>query len=137
MDRISVLDCTLRDGGYCNQWRFGENNIKNIISGIVESGIRIIECGFLSNKASYSADITKYTEVAQISGVIPHNRSGQLYVAMMNYGEYTIDDLPLYDGSSIDGIRLAFHKKMQKMQCVTVSLLRKKAIKFLFRQWFL
>lgn len=30
----------------------------------------------------------------------------------MNYGEYNIEDLPDYDGSSIDGIRIAFHKKI-------------------------
>lgn len=30
---------------------------------------------------------------------------------MMNYGEYDPDELPEHDGSSIDGIRLAFHKK--------------------------
>ena len=29
----------------------------------------------------------------------------------MNYGEYNIDDIPPYDGSSVDGFRVAFHKK--------------------------
>ena len=31
MSRISVLDCTLRDGGYCNGWKYGYENIKKII----------------------------------------------------------------------------------------------------------
>ena len=34
MGKINVLDCTLRDGGYCNQWKFGYNNIKKIIDGL-------------------------------------------------------------------------------------------------------
>ena len=29
MNKINVLDCTLRDGGYCNNWEFGFDNIKN------------------------------------------------------------------------------------------------------------
>ena len=29
---IQVLDCTLRDGGYINNWLFGEVEIKSIIS---------------------------------------------------------------------------------------------------------
>ena len=29
---IKLLDCTLRDGGYVNQWNFGFDNIKQIVS---------------------------------------------------------------------------------------------------------
>ena len=47
MQRVRILDCTLRDGGYCNQWKFGYENTKKIIDGLVESGVDIIECGFL------------------------------------------------------------------------------------------
>ena len=49
MAKIKVLDCTLRDGGYCNEWRFGADNIRTIIEGLTESGVELIECGFLSN----------------------------------------------------------------------------------------
>ena len=30
MSNIKLLDCTLRDGGYVNNWHFGNNNIKVI-----------------------------------------------------------------------------------------------------------
>ncbi|MGN1133068.1 MAG: aldolase catalytic domain-containing protein [Oscillospiraceae bacterium] len=114
MNTVHVLDCTLRDGGYCNQWQFGFENTKKIISGLVESDVDIIECGFLTNKIEYNPDLTKFNTLEQISAVIPENRDGKLFVAMMNYGEYNIDDLPEYDGSSVDGIRVAFHKKNLK-----------------------
>ncbi len=35
MDRVHVLDCTLRDGGYCNGWEFGYGNVKKIIGGLL------------------------------------------------------------------------------------------------------
>ncbi len=111
MGRVSVLDCTLRDGGYCNQWRFSFNSIKKITDGLVEAGIDIIECGFLTQKVEYDCDVTKFTQIDQISKIIPSSRQGKLFVAMMNYGEYDVDSLPEYDGTSIDGIRVAFHKK--------------------------
>ncbi len=111
MNKIHVLDCTLRDGGYCNEWQFGFDNAKKITSGLVESNIEIIECGFITNKVKYDPDVTKFTTVEEIAGVIPQNRDDRIFVAMMNYGEYNIDDLPVYDGSSIDGIRVAYHKK--------------------------
>lgn len=111
MSNLSVLDCTLRDGGYCNQWFFGEKNTKTIVSGLVEAGIDIIECGFLTNKAMFNPDITKFTTTEEVATVIPVNREGKLFVCLVNYGEYEIEDIPNYDGSSIDGIRVAFHKK--------------------------
>ena len=113
MSRIQVLDCTLRDGGYCNQWKFGFENTKKIISGLSDAGIDIIECGFITNRIQYDMDATKYTEVSQIAKILPANKD-KLYVAMMNYGEYSADELPDYDGMSIDGIRVAFHKKNMK-----------------------
>lgn len=114
MNSLHILDCTLRDGGYCNQWQFGFENTKKITSGLVESGIDIIECGFLTQKVVFDKDVTKFNTVEQLSAVIPQNRNGHMFVAMMNYGEYNLDDLPGCDGSSIDGIRVAFHKKNMK-----------------------
>ena len=111
MNKIQVLDCTLRDGGYCNEWRFGFDNAKRITSGLVDSNVEIIECGFITNKVNYDPDVTRFTTVKEVASIIPENRNGRIFVAMMNYGEYDIDGLPVYDGSSIDGIRVAYHKK--------------------------
>lgn len=111
MNNIHILDCTLRDGGYCNEWRFGFENARRITHGLQEADIEIIECGFITNRVTYDPDVTKFTTVAEAAQVIPQNREGKIFVAMMNYGEYNIEDLPSYDGSSIDGIRVAFHKK--------------------------
>ena len=53
MSKIQVLDCTLRDGGYCNNRRFGFDNERKIVHGLVEANIDIIECGFLMNTVEY------------------------------------------------------------------------------------
>lgn len=111
MNKVHILDCTLRDGGYCNQWQFGYNNAKKITAGLVESGVDIIECGFLTDKVSYDKETTRFNSVEQISEIIPKNREGKVFAAMINYGEYTIEKLPVCNGKSIDGIRVAFHKK--------------------------
>ncbi|HFJ7483054.1 TPA: 3-hydroxy-3-methylglutaryl-CoA lyase, partial [Enterococcus faecium] len=93
MNNVQILDCTLRDGGYCNNWEFGFDNTKKIISGLIESGIEIIECGFLTNKTVYNKNVTKYTTLEELAQIIPEKREGKLFVAMMNYGEYNIEDL--------------------------------------------
>ena len=47
MNKISILDCTLRDGGYINKFNFGEQAISKIITKLGDACIDIIECGFL------------------------------------------------------------------------------------------
>lgn len=111
MNKIHILDCTLRDGGYCNEWRFGFENVKKIVDGLAEANVEIIECGFLTNKVQYDPNITKFTSINQIAKIIPENREGMIFVAMMNYGEFDIEELPVQDDSPVEGIRVAFHKR--------------------------
>lgn len=112
MYNISILDCTLRDGGYCNQWRFGYNNIESIINGLEESGIDIIECGYLTQKINtYDKDVTKYKMFSDLEDLIEGKKKNATYVAMINFGEYSPEDIPENKRGLIDGIRLAFHKK--------------------------
>ncbi len=111
MNKVQVLDCTLRDGGYCNEWKFGLENAKSITLGLIDANVEIIECGFITNTVDYNPNVTMFNTVDEISEIIPKNKDGKIFVAMMNYGEYRAEDLPPYDGSSIDGIRVAYHKK--------------------------
>ena len=111
MNKVHVLDCTLRDGGYCNEWDFGFDNARIITSGLVEANVDIIECGFITNRVDHNPEVTKFNTLDEVAKIIPENRDGKIFVAMMNYGEYRVEDLPPYDGSSIDGIRVAYHKK--------------------------
>ena len=112
MDNISILDCTLRDGGYCNKWRFGHSNIETIISGLETSGIDIIECGYITQKiSSYDEDVTQYRTFADLEELIKDKKNNAMYVAMINFGEFSPEDIPDNKSGLIDGIRLAFHKK--------------------------
>ena len=43
---IKLLDCTLRDGGYVNEWYFGKKAIREIKTSVEESGVELIEVGF-------------------------------------------------------------------------------------------
>jgi len=111
MNKIKILDCTLRDGGYCNQWEFGYENIKKITQGLVDANIDIIECGFLTDRTSYNPQLTRFNTIKQIKSVIPKNKNNKCFVAMINYGELDVNELPDCDKSILDGIRIAFHKK--------------------------
>lgn len=108
MSKIQLLDCTLRDGGYINNFQFGKSAIAKIIDKLTTSGIDIIECGFLED-GKYDIDCSVFNHVEQISNFIPCDKGRIMYVAMACYGEYSLDQLSDYDGTSIDGIRVTFH----------------------------
>lgn len=108
MSTIQILDCTLRDGGYVNDFRFGKEGIKKIISQLTTARIDIVECGFLED-GDYDEECSVYCRVEQIAALLPKDHKNTMYVAMACYGEYDISQLSDYDGKSIDGIRVTFH----------------------------
>lgn len=109
MKQVSVLDCTLRDGGYINDFKFGKQVIQNIIEGLAKSSIDIIECGFLRSKAD-DPDKSLFPSINSIREYIGEKAKNSMYVGMIQYGAIGIDEIEDYDGSSIDGIRLTFHE---------------------------
>ena len=44
--RRYLLDCTLRDGGYINDWKFGKDNLINVFERVTDAGVDVIEIGF-------------------------------------------------------------------------------------------
>ena len=126
MNSILALDCTLRDGGYCNQWRFGEQNIKRIISCLLSANFEIIECGFLTDRVSYDPDVTKFSEVSQLHNLLPQHVNASSFVVMMNYGEYNVERLPNKSTTILDGIRVAFHKKDRFKALDVCALIKEK-----------
>ena len=111
MGNIKVLDCTLRDGGYVNNWNFGKLSIDNIITQLLSSKVDVIECGFLSQTKETDENKSIFRNIDDVTFECTSKEENTLMVLMMNYGEYNIDDLPPYDGGLISGIRFAFHKK--------------------------
>ena len=50
MSDIRLLDCTLRDGGYVNDWKFGHDSLVGIFERLVDANVDIIEIGFLDDR---------------------------------------------------------------------------------------
>ena len=113
MKRIRLLDCTLRDGGYCNNWEFGYENKVRIINGLIESKIDIIECGLLTDKVEYDKNSSCYINISDAENSLLKG-ANRLYVCLVNYGDYKLENIPNYNGGVIEGIRVAFHKSDMK-----------------------
>lgn len=109
MNRISILDCTLRDGGYINDFLFGEKIIKNIVDKLSKASIDIIECGFFKSGA-FDSNKSLYGSINAVSKIITEKNKNLMYVAMLQYGAISDDEIDTRTDTSIDGIRITFHE---------------------------
>ena len=125
MNNIAILDCTLRDGGYINHWKFGEDVISEIVKNLLSANIDIVECGFLRD-ITYQKDTAVFSSVSQIEPFITPKKEGTLYVAMIALGDIALENIIPYNGKSIDGIRLTFHKHEWDEAKRTAELLMEK-----------
>ena len=128
MGTIQMLDCTLRDGGYCNDCRFGLDNQRRITAGLAAAGVEIIECGFLLDRVLHHPDVTRFTHPEQIGAVLPRGRGAgrAQYVALADYGKYDFSRLPSQAEAPIQGIRVAFHKKDRRAALEACRTVREK-----------
>lgn len=111
--KINILDCTLRDGGYINNWEFSKQDITTIISSLESANIEIIECGYLNDKIKKASNSTLFSNIKHIEPYIKNINCKT--VVMINLGDFDILNLIKQKDSNISGIRLAFHKKDTKV----------------------
>lgn len=115
-NQIEVLDCTLRDGGYYNNWDFSLNLVREYIKSISASGIKYIELGFRSFPSKSFRGSNWYTTENYINSlIIPKN----LKVAVMVNASEIINKKNLDSSvkklfikkslSKISLVRIAFH----------------------------
>ncbi len=111
MQSIKLLDCTLRDGGYVNNWHFGRSVLNDIVRKLLLSKTDVIECGYLSVSSSGNPDVARYSSIDDAHRVLSYTEEGGAdFAVMINYGEYPIDLLQAAPPNA-PILRVAFHKK--------------------------
>lgn len=110
MSDLSLLDCTLRDGGYINNWNWGFHCAKDIIYALVRANIDVIEVGFLRNVEEYLQDVTVCNYIEELNRLLPVETEGKMFSAMAMCSNYDVDKLSPYCGSGIQLIRITAHE---------------------------
>ncbi len=109
MKNTQLLDCTLRDGAYLVDKKFGDNVIHGIVDGLVKAGIDCIEIGFLQDEG-YGEGKTVYRNNEDAKKFIPKDKNGCLFTVLTDYGKFSMENLEECDPESIDAIRECFKK---------------------------
>ena len=111
MKQRFLLDCTLRDGGYINDWEFGHDNIVNIFERVVGSNVDVIEIGFLDDRRDFDINRTIMPETENVEAIYGKlDRKNTMVVGMIDYGTCDISNLQPCSDSYLDGIRVIFKK---------------------------
>ncbi len=111
MKKISLLDCTLRDGGYVNDWRFGYSNIVSIFERLVDANVDIIEVGFLDDRRPFDIDRSIFPDTKSADKIYGSlDKKNSMVVGMIDYGTCAIENLAPCSESCLDGIRVIFKK---------------------------
>lgn len=111
MGQIKLLDCTLRDGGYVNDWAFGHDNMMNIFERLVSAGIDIIEVGFLDERRDFDVDRSIMPDCEAVNEIYGQLDKGKaMVVGMIDYGTCGISKLLPCEECFMDGIRVIFKK---------------------------
>lgn len=127
---IQLLDCTLRDGGYINDWEFGQNKILNVYRRLIDSKVDIIEVGFIDERRPFDINRTIFPDVESIKKTLSLSDSKpKMLVGMIDYGTCSIDNICDCSESILDGIRVIFKKHLMKEALDFVKQVKAKGYK--------
>ncbi len=109
MQHAKLLDCTLRDGAYLLDKRFGDNNIRGIIAGLIKARVDLIEVGFFQDEG-FGEGKTVFKNSADAKRFIPKDKGGCMFTVLADHSRYSIDNLDECMPDSIDAVRECFFK---------------------------
>ncbi|ELR6516185.1 4-hydroxy-2-ketovalerate aldolase [Campylobacter coli] len=109
MNKIKILDCTLRDGAHINKGKFGKENILLILQKLAEASIDLIEVGFLQN-AIFDKDSSIFDSIEHIDEVLEEiNKVKSSFGVMLRTDRCDFEKIK--KTKNIDFIRMALYKE--------------------------
>lgn len=113
MKHAALLDCTLRDGAYLLDKKFGEETIRGIIDGLVKSRVDFIEIGFFQDEGS-GIGKTVFHDAEEAQNYIPAHKQGCKFTVLADCSRYSVENLTECTGLSVDAVRECFFKEEQE-----------------------
>lgn len=108
---IKVMDCTLRDGGLVNDFRFSDEFVKDLYNANIKAGVDYMEFGYKASKEVFNVEDFgpwKFCDEDSIRKIVGDNNSDMKISVMSDVGrtDYKNDIIDKKD-SVIDMVRTA------------------------------
>jgi len=105
-DKISLLDCTIRDGGYLNNWEFSDDEVLDCYKAVTEADYEYFEIGFRTNRKLLENKGKWCYSTEEDIDKIYQKYNGCKIVVMAKIGTVTIDDFIEKDKSNVTMVRV-------------------------------
>lgn len=112
---IKVVDCTIRDGGLCNNSQFSLETVRAVYKAVCEAGVDYVELGYRNSREFFSSDeygAWRFCDESDlrdaIDGIDPNGT--KLAIMMDAHKAYAEDLLPAEE-SAVDMVRVATYVK--------------------------
>lgn len=131
LPKFEILDCTIRDGGYVNNWEFDKKLVRDVYRTLSKSGVDFVEIGYRStekylDKSKYG--LWRFTPEEQIREATD-NIVGAKLSLMADYGGVDSNDFCEAKDSVVELIRIAAHKDKLKGSIDLLEQIKKKGYK--------
>ena len=108
---VKVVDCTLRDGGLCNNFGFSDAFVRDLYLANIKAGVDYMEFGYKASKELFNEGEFgkwKFCNDADIRKIVGENKTNLKIAVMADVGRTDVekDIIPKKD-SPIDLIRIA------------------------------
>jgi len=110
---IELLDCTIRDGGYVNNWKFTDEQVRECYNACSSANVDYMEIGFRNR--STQSNLEKYGSTYFCSEEFINKITGEIagpkLAVMVTINEFNIDDFVECKYSKIKLVRvlMAYH----------------------------
>ena len=111
-NKTKILDCTIRDGGYLNNWHFDKKMVRGVYKALSKAGIDIVEIGFRGTEKYFDRKkfgSWRFTDLEDLRHVVS-GVAGARIALMGDYGKIESDDFPVDYLELVSLVRIAAHK---------------------------
>jgi len=112
LPHFDILDCTIRDGGYLNNWRFDTKIVREVYRALSKAGVDIVEIGFRGTDKYFDRNEFgpwRFTDLQDLKEVVGGIKGARLAI-MGDYGKLDVEDFTDNYREYVDLIRIAAHK---------------------------
>ncbi|MFA5316763.1 MAG: aldolase catalytic domain-containing protein [Dehalococcoidales bacterium] len=128
---FEVLDCTIRDGGYLNDWKFDKVLVREVYRAVSKAGVSVMEIGFRGTEEHF--DRKKYGPWRFSDEVLLREAvegiDGAKLALMGDLGRISAGDFLPRNESAVDMVRIAANKDATADAVKLLEKIKKKGYK--------
>lgn len=115
-DKIQLLDCTIRDGGYLHNWDYSLEQLIDCYKSVTEANYDYFEIGFKADKSIVeNRGKCYYSHEDDVSIVKKSINNGCKISVLLKPGEININNIKNKNNSCIDLYRVLVNRENKKM----------------------